>query len=347
MFGGKKMKKIASIAIIAVVVGVFAACNKSERPQADASGEWTWGRRVTIVSPWGPGGGLGPVIRNIIPELEKIIGVPVEVQHVEGGGGLQGTVFASRQPADGYTFVAGTQSTVSLDIRQQLGFDFRKEFVPVGKLVHSTKGIIASKTATQGMFSDFQGFIDYIRANPGKLSVGMRSPGGSDEVSLIEVLALALDVSIAEAREFVRIVPFASGSEQDAALAGGHVHLTVQGFNESPGLVDAGTAIPIVAFSPQRMASFPDVPSTGELGIPSYIGTWRGIFARRGTPQAAIDALAKALEEAWHTDSYQAFCEKEGYLEREGFEGPDGFLALVDEEYGVMTEFLRAAGVIR
>ena len=341
------MKKIAGIAIIAVVVGVFASCNRSERPQANDSGEWTWGRRVTIISPWGPGGGLGPVIRNIIPELEKIIGVPVEVQHVEGGGGLQGTVFAQRQPADGYTFVAGTQSTVGLDIRQQLGFDFRKEFVPVGKLVHATKGIIASRSATQNRFSDFNGFIAYIKANPGQLSVGMRSPGGSDEVSLIEVLALALNVSIAEAKDFVRIVPFASGSEQDAALAGGHVHLTVQGFNESPGLIEAGSAIPIVAFSPQRMNSFPNVPSTGELGIPSFIGTWRGIFARRGTPQAAIDALSKALEEAWHTESYQRFCEQEGYLEREGFEGQEGFQRLIDDEYEVMTEFLRAAGVIR
>jgi len=57
--------------------------------------------------------------------------------------------------------------------------------------------------------------------------------------------------------------------------------------------------------------------------------------------------LSKALEEAWHTESYQRFCEQEGYLEREGFEGQEGFQRLIDDEYEVMTEFLRAAGVIR
>jgi len=179
------------------------------------------------------------------------------------------------------------------------------------------------------------------------LSVGMRSPGGSDEVSFIETVALGLKTSIGDARRYVKVVPFASGSEQDAALVGGHVHITVQGLNESPGLVESGDAIPIVVFSEKRMKSYPNVPATGQdFGIASYIGTWRGIFARKGTPQAAIDALEKAMKEAWHTPSYQKFCDNEGYLEREGFEGQAGFKKLIDDEYDVMREFLKAAGML-
>ena len=343
------MKRNASITVIAILLAVFCAgmvFAGGGQQQGDNSGEWKWNRRVTIISPWGPGGGLGPAIRNLLPELQKVIGVPAEVQHVEGAGGLTGTVFAQRQPADGYTFVAGTQSTVALDIRKQLGFDFREEFVPVGKLVHSTKGIIASRIATQRMFTDFKSFLDYVKANPGQLSIGMRSPGGSDEVSLLETLALAYKVSIGDARRYLRIVPFASGSEQDAALAGGHIHLTLQGFNESPGLIASGEAIPLVVLSEQRMKSFPNVPSTGELGIASYIGTWRGIFARKGTPQAAIDAMEKAINQAWHSPAYQTFCEAEGYLERTGFEGQADFKKLIDDEYKAMEEFLRAAGML-
>jgi tripartite-type tricarboxylate transporter receptor subunit TctC len=269
------------------------------------------------------------------------------VQHVEGAGGLNGTVFAQRQPADGFTFVAGTQSTLSLDIRDMLGFDFREEFVPVAKMVHATKGLVASRIATQNLFSDFAGFVNYMRANPGTLTVGLRSPGGADEVSLVETVALALNIPVAEAREMVRIVPFSSGSEQDAAVAGGHIHLTLQGFNESPGLIAAGEAIPLVVLSEARIGPFPNVPSTGELGIPSYIGTWRGIFARRGTPQASIDAMEKAIEHAWHTEGFQTFAAAGGYLDRgEGFIGQAGLRQLVDDEYIAFTDFLVAAGLI-
>ena len=346
------MRRIVNVALIAVILVVFGAGmvfagGEAQKGKSQAPTEWKWTRKITIISPWGPGGGIGPAIRNLLPELEKIVGVPCEVQHVEGAGGLTGTVFAQRQPADGYIFVAGTQSTVGLDIRKQLGFDFREEFIPVGKLVHATKGIIASKKATQGLFSDFKGFLDYVKAHPGQLSVGMRSPGGSDEVSLIECMALALKVSIADARKYLKVVPFASGAEQDAALVGGHVHCTVQGLNESPGLIESGDINPLIVFSEQRMKSYPNVPSTGEMGIAAYIGTWRGIFARKGTPPAAIAAMEKAMEKAWYTDSYQKFCAQEGYLERKGYEGQVDFKKLVDDEYVSMTEFMKAAGLIK
>ena len=237
---------------------------------------------------------------------------------------------------------------MALDLRDQLGFDFRQEFNPVGKMVHSTKGIIASKVSTQGMFTDFKGFLDYAKANPGKLSVGMRSPGGADEASLIETLALAYKVPMSQARDYVKVVPYSAGAEMDAAMVGGHIHCTVQGLNESPGLIDSGDMIPLVVLSENRMKSYPNVPATGQdFGIASYIGTWRGIFARKGTSQAAIDALDKAMNEAWHTPAYQKFCEAEGYLERKGYEGQADFKKLIDDEYKTMEDFLRAAGMIK
>ena len=343
------MRKIVSVALVAALLVIFGAgmLFAGGVQEQGAGGDWKWGRKVTFISPWGAGGGLGPTIQNLVPEIEKIIGVPIEINYVEGGGGLTGTVFASRQPADGYTFVAGTQSTVSLDIRGSLGFDFRKEFIPVGKMVHSTKGIIASRVATQGLFNDFQGFLAYVKAHPKELSLGMRSPGGSDEASLIETLALAFKVPLAQARDFVKIVPYSSGAEMDSAMVGGHIHLSLQGLNESPGLIESGDIIPLVVLSENRMKSYPRVPATGELGIASYIGTWRGMFARKGTPQAAIDALDKAMRQAWNTPAFQAFCQREGYLERTGYEGQADFKKLIDDEYVTMEEFLRAAGMVK
>jgi tripartite-type tricarboxylate transporter receptor subunit TctC len=344
------MKKIVALLLAAVLVSAaFAFTSCVPRERADDGGEWRWARRVTLISPWGPGGGLGPVLRTIAPLAQGIIGVPIEIQHVEGGGGSNGTVFTQRQPADGFTFMAGTQSQVALDIQGQLPFKFRDEFVPVGKLVHSVKGILVSRRATEGMFApDFESFLAYVRANPRTLSVGMRSAGGSDEASLIETLALAYGLPMSQVHDFLRVIPYTSGSEMDAAMVGGHIHATVQGLNESPGIIESGDVIPLVVLAERRLKAFPDVPATGQdFNIASYIGTWRGIFARRGTPQAAIDAMDAALMEAWHMEAFQLFCEVEGYLERTGYEGQEGFRALIDAEYKTMEEFLRAAGKIR
>jgi tripartite-type tricarboxylate transporter receptor subunit TctC len=198
------------------------------------------------------------------------------------------------------------------------------------------------------MFTDFGSFLDYTRAHPGELSIGMRSPGGSDEASLIETLALAYKLPMNQVGGFLKVVPYSSGSEMDSAMVGGHIHLSLQGLNESPGLIQSGDIIPVVVLSENRMKSFANVPATGQdYNVASYIGTWRGIFARKGSPQAAIDAMDKAIEKAWHTPAYQAFCAQEGYLERKGYEGQADFKKLIDDEYKAMEEFLRAVGRIK
>jgi tripartite-type tricarboxylate transporter receptor subunit TctC len=343
------MKRIASVLLVTVLLVVFGTgmVFAAGRQDQGASGEWKWERKLTFISPWGPGGGLWPTIDTLRPLVERIIKAPCEIQPVEGGGGLAGTVFAQKQPSDGYNFVLGTQSTVALDIQGSLGFDFRQEFIPVGKLVHSTKGIIASKIGAAGMFSDFKGFLDYVKAHPREVSVGMRSPGGADEASLIETLALAFKVPLSAAGDYVKVVGYSNGAEMNSAMAGGHIHCTLQGLNESPGLIESGDMIPLVVLSETRMKSYPNVPCTGEMGIASYIGTWRGVFARKGTSQAAIDALDKAMKEAWNTPEYQKFCAAEGYLERAGYESQADFKKLIDAEYITMTDFLRAAGKIK
>lgn len=73
-----------------------------------AASDWTWERKVTLVCPWGVGGGADGTLRPLQPVLEPILGVPVEIVNVEGAGGANGIDFTCKQPADGYTYVLGT-----------------------------------------------------------------------------------------------------------------------------------------------------------------------------------------------------------------------------------------------
>jgi len=345
------MKRIASVATIALVLAVFGVgmvFAGAGQQQAPASGEWKWTRKVTFISPWGPGGGSGPTIRLIVPEVEKVLGIPCEVVHQEGAGGLNGAIAAYKQPADGYTWLLATQSQILLDLQGMMPYDFKAEWIPVAKLVHSTNGLMASAKAAQGRYTDFKSFLAYIKANPKTVTCAMLSSGGTDQACLYQTLALSLGVPISQVTDFVKITPYSGGSEIDAALVGGHIDACIAGPGDEAGLIESGDVIPLVVMAEKRLKSFPNIPATGQdFNIPAYIGTWRGIWAKKGTPQPAIDAMEKALKQAWNSKVYQDFCDNEGYSERTGFEGQADFRKLVDSEYAVFADFLKTTGQLK
>lgn len=161
-----------------------------------AASDWTWERKVTLVCPWGVGGGADGTLRPLQPVLEPILGVPVEIVNVEGAGGANGIDFTCKQPADGYTYVLGTQSHIMLDLQKILPVDFKKELRPVAKLVHSINIIASSKKAQEGKYSNFTEFVDYAKAHPQELTCGMLTATGADSVALKQTLAGALAVTL-------------------------------------------------------------------------------------------------------------------------------------------------------
>ena len=320
----RMMKKIAALALSAVMALSLAACGGggSEAPagggdgaEADAS-SWEWERKVTIVCPWGVGGGADGTLRPLQTVLENELGVPVEIVNVEGAGGANGVNYAYKQPADGYTYMLGTQSLIMLDLQKILPMDFKAEFIPVSKLVHSILIVGSSAKAMEGKFTNFDEFIEYAKAHPQELSCGMLTATGADSVAMKQT------------------------------LAGGHIHISISGVDEIKGLIDSGDIVPLISLSEERMSSYPDIECTGEKGIDSYIGTWRGIFCRTDTPAAAVAAMDEAIKKAWESEDYQEFLKNANYLDREGYQTGDDFQTLIDEEYVTFEEYLKGAGLM-
>ncbi len=353
----KKMKKLAALALSAVMALSLAACGGGSAAEetAAADGEtvaanpdnWKWERKVTLVCPWGVGGGADGTLRPLQTVLEDQLGQPVEIVNVEGAGGANGINYAYKQPADGYTYVLGTQSIIMLDLQKILPMDFAEEFEPVSKLVHSILIIGSSAKAMEGKYTNFDEFVEYAKAHPQELSCGMLTATGADSVAMKQTLAGALGCDITEVENYVKIVSYSSGSELSSAMAGGHIHINITGADEIKGLIDSGDIVPLIALSEERMSSYPDIECTGEKGIDSYIGTWRGIFCRKGTPADAVAAMDKALKAAWETPEYQEFLKNASYLDRTGYETGADFQKLIDEEYVTFEEYLKGAGLIQ
>lgn len=312
-----------------------------------AASDWKWERKVTLVCPWGVGGGADGTLRPLQPILQDILGVPVEIVNVEGAGGANGMDFTRKQPADGYTFVLGTQSHIMLDIQKILPIDLRKEMRPVAKLVHSINIIASSKKAMDGKYSNFQEFIAYAKDHPQELTCGMLTATGADAVSMKQTLAGGLGCTIPEVDNYVKIVNYSGGAELSAAIAGGHVNIMITGADEIKGLIDSGDIVPLVSMSENRMSSYPDLDCTADHNIESFVGTWRGLFCRIDTPQEAIDSMTKAVEEAWNHADYQEFLKAASYLDRPGFAASGEFQTLIDEEYVTFETYLKGAGLIK
>ncbi|NLF26844.1 MAG: tripartite tricarboxylate transporter substrate binding protein [Clostridiales bacterium] len=324
------MKKLACLVLaVLMAVSVFAV--------ASAEAEWKWERKIDIVCPWGVGGGADSTIRPMSNLLSSILGVPVEVVNVEGAGGVNGVEYTYKQPADGYTFMLGTQSLIMQDLQGTTSMDYRTEFIPTAKLVHSINIIAASKVAMeQKNLKSFSDLIEYVTQNPYGISVGMLTATGADGASLAQTLA---GLEVLE-------VPYSGGSEMSAALVGGHIDIMITGTDEISGLIESGDIIPLLAIAEKRMSIYPEMECTAELGIDSYVGTWRGIMAKKGTPQAAIDSLVAAVMTAVETEEWQSFLISAGYNERPGFAAGEDFANLFESEYVDFTEYLGGQGVL-
>ena len=317
-------------ALLAVLVVLFSV--------SFASAEFKFERKVSIVCPWGVGGGADSTLRPMANLLKDILGQEVEVVNVTGGNGVTAVEYVYKQPADGYTFMLGTQSLFMQDIQGTTSMNFKDEFIPVARLVHAINVITASKKAMDRKgYKTFSEMRDYVKNNPFDVSVGMLTSTGLDGASLnqaIEGLDI-LDVS------------YPSGSEMNSALVGGHIDIMITGTDEIEGLIAAGDIVPLLALCEKRMKRYPDVECSVELGINSVLGPARGIFAKKGTPQEAIDALVAGISKAVEDPAWQNFLVQGCYDERPGFAGPEEYAKACEEDYKLLSDYLKAEGVMK
>jgi tripartite-type tricarboxylate transporter receptor subunit TctC len=293
------MKKILALALALVMVLSVCAVASAE--------EWKFERGITIVCPWGLGGGADSTIRPMATLLQNKLGVPVDVRNETGGSGVTGATFAYKEPADGYTFLLGTQSLYIQDMLDNMDFNFKDEFECEDILVHSINMLAGSKIQMEKYgIKNFTDLKEYAAAHPYEVSVAMLTATGVDGMCFeIATEGLALNP-----------VTYDSGSAANSDMAGGHVDLSVGGYDDMSGLIESGDIVPLLLFCEHRIDIMPDCECTAELGIDSYAGPWRGIFAKKGTPQGAIDTLVAAIEECRTDPTWTEFLKNAAYDQR-------------------------------
>ena len=317
------MKKIVSLLLaLTMILGLCAAASAED---------WKFERGITIVCPWGLGGGADSTIRPMATLLQNKLGVPVDVRNETGGSGVTGATFAYKEPADGYTFLLGTQSLFIQDMMGNMDFDFKNEFVPQDILVHSINMLAGSKISMEKYgIKNFSDLKAYAAEHPYEVSVAMLTATGVDGMCFeIATEGLALNP-----------VTYDSGSAANSDMAGGHVDLSVGGYDDMSGLIESGDIIPLLVFCEHRIDIMPDCECTAELGIDSYAGPWRAIFTKVGTPQGAIDTLVAAIEECRQDPTWQEFLKNAAYDQREVPAPGADTVAFANAEYKDLRDYM-------
>ena len=238
---------------------------------------------VKLVVPFSPGGLPDTVERIVGQKLQERIGQNVVIENRPGAGGNVAAAALISTPADGYTMMVtdGSMFTINPKLMKQLTYDPNKDFVPVAQLARGPLFLAAHPKLP---VSTFKEFIDYARANPGKINYGSSGLGTTHHLTMEAVKAeLKLDLSH---------VPFKGTGQSVPALLGGHVEVAFSAYPSLAGAVQSNKVKLLASNGLKRSADAPNVPAISET-IPNFdFAPVIGVFARAGTPKAAIDKIA-------------------------------------------------------
>jgi tripartite-type tricarboxylate transporter receptor subunit TctC len=305
-------------------------------PAAAQPAYWVPERPLRIIVPAAGGAGTADTLTRIFAaELERRLGQRVLVDNRAGANGNVGAAAAARSAPDGYTLLwswAGTLAT-NPALYRDLPFDPLRDFDPV-LLVGNVPNILLLYPGVPAR--DLDQFGAYLRARPGQLSYGSSGIGSS--------MHLAGELyGQATGTEMVH-VPYAGIAQGFNDLIAGRIQVMFNLVTGAAPLVRAGQVRPIAVLSAKRSPVLPEVPTAAELGMPGLeFGTWFGLLAPRGTPQAAIATLNRLGNEILADPEARARFEAQGLDILGG--PPERLGALLAEEIQRHAEIVRRAGL--
>jgi tripartite-type tricarboxylate transporter receptor subunit TctC len=246
-------------------------------------------RQITLVVPYAPGGSTDVIARNVAERMKASLSQPVIVENVTGAGGSIGVGRVARASPDGYTLSLGqTGSHVLNGATYALQYDLLKDFEPIALLASNPHLILAKKSVPA---DDLQGFIAWLKANPGKAAKGTSGTGSGSHIAGL--------LFQKETSTRFGFVPYRGGSQVMQDLLGGQIDMAITDVTTAMTQVRAGSVKALAVTASTRLSSAPEIPTVEEAGLPGFnISLWFGLWAPRGTPQPIIARLNAAAVES-------------------------------------------------
>ena len=253
---------------------------------------------VRLVVPFAPGGGADVVGRLLAQKLSDSMKQQFVVDNKSGAGGVIGTEFVAKAPADGYTLLLAPSShVVNPSVFKKLPYDTEKAFEPIS-LVASATILLAANSKVPA--KDLKSYLAAVKAgNPQLANYGSAGNG--------TVFHLVSEQFKRSAKVEMQHVPYRGGAPATAGLVSGEVPILFETAITLQPHVRSGTVVPFAVTSAQRSPLFPDVPTIGELGYPELVASNDyALYAPAGTPKAIIRQLYQEVAKVANSSDFKA-----------------------------------------
>jgi tripartite-type tricarboxylate transporter receptor subunit TctC len=292
-------------------------------------------RPIRLLIPFPPGGGFDAIGRPWAEKIKPFLGTVV-VENQGGGGSSIGAAVVAHASPDGYTILLGGSSTHITEaiLKTRPLYDPMKDLDPISNIAVSAFALAINPSIPA---KTLQEFIEYDKANRGKLSYGHAGVGSLNN------LTRELFKSLAGLPDLVQ-VPYRGSGPATADAIAGHVSMVTPAVTGQ--LIEfhrAGKLRILAVTSPARLGAAPDLPTAAET-LPGMVSQQSiGLFAPAGTSSAIINRIAQANHAALAEPGYQ-------HMMDTGFEpdinsSPEKFRHLIEAEVAKWTPIVAALGI--
>lgn len=266
---------IAPIALIALAGAALAQ-------------EWPT-HTITLVIPFAPGGGIDASGRIQALHMGELLGQTIVVENIGAAAGMAGSQRVAKAPPDGYTFLMGNTGTHAFNqsLYKKPLYNAVDDFQPVGLMTESPRILLTRKDLP---VNNLQEFIAYVKANQAKMQFGSAGVGSGTHLPCV-LLNMALGVNVTH-------VPYRGAGPVMQDLIGGRIDYFCDTIQTGAAQAKAGTVKGIAVMAPKRVPIIAELATTGEQGLPGVEATvWNAFFLPKGTPEAIVRKLNKAMND--------------------------------------------------
>jgi tripartite-type tricarboxylate transporter receptor subunit TctC len=252
---------------------------------------------ITIFVGQDPGGSTDLIARALAEQVSDDLGVPVTVENKPGANGALAAKELAGRKADGHSLMVynGSLAYITpLAVAEGQAPDIADYEIVTG--ISQDDYVLV--TAPKSGFTT----VDDIKKAGRQITFGTTGVGTGSQLSQ--------ELLFAQTGIDAKAVPFDGGSPTLTAVLGGQVDVGSVQLGEAIEQIEAGKLTPIVTFADKRPTYLPDTPTSGEAGLDVPVQQSRAIFAPKGTPTEAIDALRAAFQKAFQAEAYQKFNEE-------------------------------------
>jgi tripartite-type tricarboxylate transporter receptor subunit TctC len=318
----------AALAAVGVLVAGWAGSAAAAYPE----------RPITMIVPWGAGGGTDATARIVASLMERELKVPVNVVNRTGGSGVVGHSAIATAAPDGYTI---GMLTVEIGMMHHQGLTDLKwdSYTPLSLMNIDPPGV---NVKADGPYKDAAELLAAIKAAPkGKFKASGTGQGGIWHVALggwLQGAGLPAD--------HVQWVPSQGAAPGLQDLVAGGVDIVTCSVPEAKALIDAGRVKSLAIMAPERNPQFNDVPTLKEAtGVDFTVGAWRGIAGPKGMPNEAVDAIVPLLQKISASPDFQGFMNQRGFGMI--FAGPADFEKFMAERDAAFASIMGGLGLVK